>query len=524
MIGLGYYDTITPAVIKRNVLENPSWYTAYTPYQPEISQGRLEALINFQTMVTDLTGLDHRQRLDARRVDRRRRGHAARPPRLEVGVEPSSSSTPTPCRRRRRCSQRARRPSASSSSRSTSHGRRPLPDGDSSASSCSTPAHPAGSGTRPPSSPPSQAQGGLAVVAADLLALTLITLARRARRRRRRRHHASASACRMGFGGPHAGYMAVRAGLERQLPGRLVGVSQDAAGHPAYRLCAADARAAHPPREGDLEHLHRPGAARRHGRDVRGLPRPRRASRRSRPRSRRRPRRSPRRLRDRRPARSQPTPSSTPSGLSSPGAAEPSSSARVERGVHLRLVDDDDRRRLGRRDHDRRRPLRVAWAFGAARRPTSTTCGDVAVRRRAPLAERPGGAAAHERVPRPTRCSTRTARRRHDALPQAPRRPRLRARPGHDPARLVHDEAQRRHRDGGRHLARVRARPPVRARGRRRAATSRSSSSSRPGSPRSPATTPCRCSRTPAARASSPACSPSAATTSRTATSSAPSA
>ncbi|WEK15015.1 MAG: aminomethyl-transferring glycine dehydrogenase [Candidatus Microbacterium phytovorans] len=233
-IGLGYYDTLTPSVIVRNVLENPSWYTAYTPYQPEISQGRLEALINFQTMVTDLTGLQtaNASMLDestavvegmlvARRASRSR---------SQVFLVDADALPQTKALLAHRAA------ALGIEIHETAYDVSPPPsDLDVFGAFVQ---YPGASGrVWDPSEVIGavQAQGGLVVVAADLLALTLL------------RSPGSLGAdiavgttqrfgVPMGFGGPHAGYMAVRAGLERQLPGRLVGVSQDAVGHPAYRL------------------------------------------------------------------------------------------------------------------------------------------------------------------------------------------------------------------------------------------------------------------------------------------------
>ena len=246
MIGLGYYDTITPAVIRRNVLENPAWYTAYTPYQPEISQGRLEALLNFQTVVADLTALpwagaslldEATAAAEAMTLARRaaRKGHVfladadclpqtlavlrtrAEPLGIHLVVEPVTAEAI------------ARQgddlfgvllqfPGASGVIRDPG----PLIEA----------AH---------------AQGALAAVAADLLALTLLQPPGEAGA-----DVAVGSTQRFGvplwFGGPHAGYIAVSDALKRQLPGRLVGVSVDADGRPAYRL-ALQAREQHIRRE-----------------------------------------------------------------------------------------------------------------------------------------------------------------------------------------------------------------------------------------------------------------------------------
>jgi len=240
MIGLGYYDTITPAVIKRNVLENPSWYTAYTPYQPEISQGRLEALINFQTMVTDLTGLttanasmldEGTAAVEAMLLARRVSGAVSNVFLVDSDAFPQTKAL---------LANRAE-PLGIDLVEVDLAGAAGARDAAASEMPPSFGAfiqYPGASGRI---IDPTNAitavreHGAIAIVAADLLALTLLKspgeLGADVAVGTTQRFGVP-----MGFGGPHAGFMAVREGLERQLPGRLVGVSQDAAGHPAYRL------------------------------------------------------------------------------------------------------------------------------------------------------------------------------------------------------------------------------------------------------------------------------------------------
>ncbi len=246
MIGLGYYDTVTPAVIRRNVLENPAWYTAYTPYQPEISQGRLEALLSFQTMVADLTALpwagaslldEATAAVEAMTLARRvtKKGHVfladadclpqtlavlrtrAEPLGIHLVVEPVTAEAIE------------------------------RQGGDLFGVLLQFPGASGVIRDPAPLIEAAHACGALAAVAADLLALTLLRPPGEAGA-----DIAVGSTQRFGvplwFGGPHAGYIAVSDALKRQLPGRLVGVSVDAGGQPAYRL-ALQAREQHIRRE-----------------------------------------------------------------------------------------------------------------------------------------------------------------------------------------------------------------------------------------------------------------------------------
>ena len=232
LIGQGYSGTILPPVIQRNILENPAWYTAYTPYQPEISQGRLEALFNFQTMICDLTGLDvaNASLLDEATAAAEAMALAERAARtktksffVDSEVHPQTLAV--------------LRTRAEPLGWNLIVGD-PLADLAHAEVFGGLLQYPATSGAvrdLRPAIATLHGKGALAIVAADLLALALL-----ASPGELGADIAIGSAQRfgvpMGYGGPHAAYMAVREPLKRSLPGRIVGLSIDTRGQPAYRL------------------------------------------------------------------------------------------------------------------------------------------------------------------------------------------------------------------------------------------------------------------------------------------------
>ncbi len=232
MIGLGYYGTITPGVIRRNVLESPAWYTAYTPYQPEISQGRLEALLNFQTMVSDLTGLDtaNASLLDestavaeAVTLMRRRTTSASNRVIVDADCLPQTIAV---------LETRLGPLGISLDVVDLGAG---APAGDYFGLVQQYPGCSGALRDFEALTADAHAKGALVTVATDLLALTLLKPPGEWGA-----DVAVGSSQRFGvplwYGGPHAAFMAVKSGLERDLPGRLVGLSIDAEERPAYRL------------------------------------------------------------------------------------------------------------------------------------------------------------------------------------------------------------------------------------------------------------------------------------------------
>ena len=233
-IGLGYHDTFTPPVIQRNILENPGWYTAYTPYQPEISQGRLEALLNFQTLICDLTGLDvaNASLLDEGTAcaEALTLAHAQVAGSTRVFVSDRCHSQTIAVVRTRLQALGIQVVVGDSLAWKSHEG----------AAGCAAVLvqYPDTLGVIQDFAGLAREvheAGALLVVAADLLALTLLKAP----------GEFGADICvgnsqrfgvPLGFGGPHAAFMAVKDALKRRMPGRLIGVSKDAEGRPACRL------------------------------------------------------------------------------------------------------------------------------------------------------------------------------------------------------------------------------------------------------------------------------------------------
>jgi glycine dehydrogenase len=250
MIGLGYHATHTPGVILRNVLENPAWYTAYTPYQPEISQGRLEALLNFQTMVADLTGLatanasmlDEATAAAEAMTLMRRAGSGSPSAVLVVDADVLPQTRAVIATRAEPLGIEVVDADLTGAVDGVG-----APQDAAAALELAVAGravfgvmvqYPGTSGRIRDLTPliaAAHTAGALVTVAADLLALAVLTppgeqgadvVVGTTQR----------FGVPLGYGGPHAGYLAVRSGLERSLPGRLVGVSRDVEGAPAYRL------------------------------------------------------------------------------------------------------------------------------------------------------------------------------------------------------------------------------------------------------------------------------------------------
>jgi glycine dehydrogenase len=232
LIGMGYYDTITPPVILRNIMENPGWYTQYTPYQAEISQGRLEALINFQTMVSDLTGLPL---AGASLLDESTAAAEAMAMCVHLGDDKKKTFVVADdCHPQTIAVVQARAKAQGIDCRSM--GVSPMPSFENVAGILLQ--YPTTDGRIVDYTDIIQkahAAGAMVVMATDLLALTLIKSPGDFGA-----DIAVGSAQRfgvpLGFGGPHAGFLATKTEYARKMPGRLIGLSKDAQGNPAYRM------------------------------------------------------------------------------------------------------------------------------------------------------------------------------------------------------------------------------------------------------------------------------------------------